>query len=164
MGSWAIWTKTFQNGWEPHRNAATTDEYEYRTDLCINATVAQRPRLTCVLTHGTHGDIDGFTNLFTDETMNQDMTATIKEHTCFKLHQYQYKGSWMDRRLHELTWLGWSPSWRDHRGRQKRQPGPQGSTCQCTSPTMQSKDRFSHQSTSWERQSGQNSPINCVDC
>lgn len=107
MGSWAIWTKTFQNGWEPHRNAATTDEYEYRTHLCINATVAQRPRLTCVLTHGTHGDIDGFTNLFTDETMNQDMTATIKN-----THVLNY----IDINTRDLEWIAGCLNWPDLAG------------------------------------------------
>lgn len=107
MGSWVIWTKTFQNGWEPHWNAATTDEYENCTDLCINAAVTQRPRLTCVLTHGTHDGSVGFTNLFTDETMNQDMTATIKN-----THVLNYT-FYININTRDLKWIAGCVNWPD---------------------------------------------------
>lgn len=44
------------------------------TDLGVDAAVAQRPGLTAVLTHSTHDGGVGFTNLFTDETTEQEQT------------------------------------------------------------------------------------------
>ena len=52
------------------------DDHQKCTDLGVDTTVIQPPRLT-VFTHRTHGGGVGFTNLFTDKTINPDMTATI---------------------------------------------------------------------------------------
>lgn len=43
------------------------EEFKKCTDLGEDAAVAQRPRFTRVLTHGTHDGGVGFTDLFTEE-------------------------------------------------------------------------------------------------
>lgn len=64
---------------------------------------------------------------------------------------------WEGPASEQHTWLGWSPWWRDHRGRPEGRPGRRGSACRCTSLTRQSKDRSSPRSTSLgEDRSGQN--------
>ncbi len=53
------------------------DERQSCTDLSVDAAVTQCPGITGVLTHGTHDGGVGFTNLFTDETMGQNMRAKM---------------------------------------------------------------------------------------
>lgn len=55
----------------------TTEEFETCTDLCINTTVAQRPGVTRVLTHGAHDGRVGLTDLFAG------VTATIRNSPVF---------------------------------------------------------------------------------
>lgn len=90
----------------------TTNEYHQdHTDLRVDTTVTQRPRLTGLLTHRTHDGSVGFTNLFTDETMNQETTATIKNiHVLNYTFYINIQGvcalSYMLCGLCELTLLG----------------------------------------------------------
>lgn len=63
----------------------TTDEYQNSTDLRVDTTVTQCPRLTGFLTHRTHDGGVGFTNLFTGEAINHERTATIKN-----IHVFNY--------------------------------------------------------------------------
>lgn len=93
MESLANWTKTCAIH---DTDTVARGESENFTDLCINTTVAQRPRITCVLAHGTHDGGVGLTNLLTDGTTNQQQSGT---------HTFTMRRNGLQVELTDLTWL-----------------------------------------------------------
>lgn len=89
----ANWTKTCVIH---NKDTVARGEFEICTDLSINTTVAQRPWITCFLTHGTHDGGVGFTNLLTDGTTNQQQLGT---------HKFTMRRNGLQVELTDLTWL-----------------------------------------------------------